>query len=428
MVEEVALTREQLYEQVWNAPMTKVAARLGLSDVGLAKICYQAEIPVPPRGYWAKIRNGKRAVRRKLRPIDEPIEFVFRPQTKPATPKAVEPEYPPEVIALIDAAKNLPKIMPRTDLIDLHPLVERTRLSLGRCKLDERPSFKAECLLTPEPVKGRPVLNAHVGKDSVRRALLILDALLRVVETIGGQFVEVKEPRPEIRLRLLGEDVGGVSLSENRRQIRNPKWSEREWLESRTILVPGGDLTFASTATYVENTARDTPKHRLEESLNKIIVRWAVNAGRLPGERRIAEERAAKYAEEERLRQELEARRQRLRLDFADRQRAERERVEKLKLLAARWQESQQIRAYVAAVAACDQAVHDDDRSQWCDWAMKQADRLDPLVDNERSILDMTFEEYDRQVTGEERPEIATATETPRGNEFQRPVVPPRSS
>lgn len=198
MVDEIALTREQLYEQVWTEPMTKVAARLGLSDVGLAKICHQAEIPVPPRGYWAKKRNGKRVVRRKLRTVAEQIGFVFRPQSKPATPKAVEPEYPPKVVALIDAAKNLPKIMPRTELMDLHPLVERTRLSLGRCKLAERPSFTAECLLTPEPVKGRPVLNVHVGKDSVRRALLILDALIRVVETIGGKFVEVKAPRTEI--------------------------------------------------------------------------------------------------------------------------------------------------------------------------------------------------------------------------------------
>lgn len=37
MVDEIPLTRDQLYEQVWTEPMTKVAARLGLSDVGLAK-------------------------------------------------------------------------------------------------------------------------------------------------------------------------------------------------------------------------------------------------------------------------------------------------------------------------------------------------------------------------------------------------------
>jgi hypothetical protein len=33
------LTREQLFDLVWSAPVTKVAPKLGLSDVGLAKRC-----------------------------------------------------------------------------------------------------------------------------------------------------------------------------------------------------------------------------------------------------------------------------------------------------------------------------------------------------------------------------------------------------
>ena len=400
MADEIALTREQLYEQVWTDPMTKVAARLGLSDVGLAKICYQAEIPVPPRGYWAKKRNGKRVFRKKLPKLDEPIEFVFRPQLRVVTPKPPEPEYGEEVDALIAAAKSLPKIMPRTELTDLHPLVERTRVSLGKCTLDENPGFRSECLLIPEPVKGRCVLNVQVGINSVPRALLILDALLRAVEGIGGKLIETKEAKPEIRLRLLGQDVGGLSICENRRQVRNPKWKKDSWFKSRTILFTGGDLSFSSTAPYVENRAHDTPKHRLEESLNKIVVRWAENVGRLPIEKRLAKERAAKRAEEERLKQEQWLRRQRLQLEFADRQRAEREQVEKLKALAARWHESRLIRAYVAAVA--DQTtVQDGNRTAWCEWALNQADRLDPLVEAQPSILDLSFEQYEGLMVSE---------------------------
>lgn len=167
MIDEIPLTRDQLYEQVWAEPMTKVAARLGLSDVGLAKICYQAEIPVPPRGYWAKKRNGKRVFRKRLPKLDEPIEFVFRPQPRVVAHKPPAPEYGEEVDALIAAAKSPPKITPRTELTDLHPLVERTRVSLGRCTLDENPGFRSECLFSPEPVKGRCVLNVQVGIDSV---------------------------------------------------------------------------------------------------------------------------------------------------------------------------------------------------------------------------------------------------------------------
>jgi hypothetical protein len=107
MNDEIPLTRDELYELIWTEPMTKVSTRLGLSDVGLAKICREADIPVPPRGYWAKKRSGHRVQRKRLPKVDEPIEFVFRPQPMPELPKPVEPEYPPEVVALIEAAKKL---------------------------------------------------------------------------------------------------------------------------------------------------------------------------------------------------------------------------------------------------------------------------------------------------------------------------------
>jgi hypothetical protein len=53
------LTREELYAQVWAEPMTKLAQRYGLSDRGLAKICTRTGIPVPGRGYWARVQSGQ---------------------------------------------------------------------------------------------------------------------------------------------------------------------------------------------------------------------------------------------------------------------------------------------------------------------------------------------------------------------------------
>lgn len=54
------LTREQLYDLVWSKPMTKVAEDLGISDVMLAKICRQKDVPRPPRGYWANLGSSKK--------------------------------------------------------------------------------------------------------------------------------------------------------------------------------------------------------------------------------------------------------------------------------------------------------------------------------------------------------------------------------
>jgi hypothetical protein len=53
------VSREALYEEVWTDAVTVVAPRYGLSDVGLVKICKKLGIPVPPRGYWAKLKAGR---------------------------------------------------------------------------------------------------------------------------------------------------------------------------------------------------------------------------------------------------------------------------------------------------------------------------------------------------------------------------------
>jgi integrase len=58
--------REMLYELVWTAPVTEVARRLGVSDVALAKLCRRANIPLPPRGYWARIESGQQIARASL--------------------------------------------------------------------------------------------------------------------------------------------------------------------------------------------------------------------------------------------------------------------------------------------------------------------------------------------------------------------------
>ena len=44
----IRLTRIELYENVWATPMRTHAKEIGMSDVGLAKICRPHNIPVPP--------------------------------------------------------------------------------------------------------------------------------------------------------------------------------------------------------------------------------------------------------------------------------------------------------------------------------------------------------------------------------------------
>jgi hypothetical protein len=52
------ISRKDLYDLIWGEPMSKLAERFGISDVGLAKVCRRSDIPAPARGYWAKIAAG----------------------------------------------------------------------------------------------------------------------------------------------------------------------------------------------------------------------------------------------------------------------------------------------------------------------------------------------------------------------------------
>ena len=66
MPKKVTFTRKELFDLVWSKPVSRLAPDYGMSDVALAKKCRKHHIPLPPVGYWQKVRNGKKVTRPKL--------------------------------------------------------------------------------------------------------------------------------------------------------------------------------------------------------------------------------------------------------------------------------------------------------------------------------------------------------------------------
>lgn len=58
--------RKKLYREVWERPVLEVAKDYGVSGVYLGRVCRTLQVPVPPRGYWARVRNGQTIKRPKL--------------------------------------------------------------------------------------------------------------------------------------------------------------------------------------------------------------------------------------------------------------------------------------------------------------------------------------------------------------------------
>ena len=93
----VVYRRAELYNQVWAEPVEVVAARYGVSNVYLAKVCRRLQVPVPGRGYWAKRAAGKEVKTEPLPRLPQGAARHASPsrfsQTAPATSTA--PSIPP---------------------------------------------------------------------------------------------------------------------------------------------------------------------------------------------------------------------------------------------------------------------------------------------------------------------------------------------
>src|SRR5436853_196898 len=97
------LTRQKLYDLIWSEAVYKVAERYGISGVGLAKVCRNASIPLPPRGYWPQLQHGKKVRRTPLKPAGPgKSEAIFITQgSGPRPPRPPAPELDPLIVKAI---------------------------------------------------------------------------------------------------------------------------------------------------------------------------------------------------------------------------------------------------------------------------------------------------------------------------------------
>jgi len=114
---EVVFNRNKLYAEVWLEPVRTVAKRYEVSDVALAKTCRKLNVPLPPRGYWARSPARREAGRRalpKLKPGEpEEIKRGYWRYPKQDGPEPQRPASPPlEVEADVGPPICVPETLP----------------------------------------------------------------------------------------------------------------------------------------------------------------------------------------------------------------------------------------------------------------------------------------------------------------------------
>ncbi|GAA0523956.1 hypothetical protein [Deinococcus depolymerans] len=341
-------TREALYELVWARPSEQVAAELGVSGVALAKRCAALNVPKPPRGYWAKRAAGQKV--KKL-----PLPVSSRPKKKSAAPRA------PYAAPPVNSEVPWPSLVQATDRgyrdapVDVWGRLERPGrgqvldVMVSREALPRALQLYALIMhgLKRSPValvteRGRTL--ARAGQDEIR---------LRIKEQVqardGLPLLEPKyaspwnAPRPQKavgtgRLQLLVSVPWQYGFGDYAVQFRDGKVPLEEQLESMLVYLQGVPL----------RAAEEREVRRQQEE------------ARLAEQRRREEEQArlaALQAERERRRQETSACR------------------ESLHDLARQWEDTERLRAYLAALDRGlleSESVGSEAYREWRLWAGQQ--------------------------------------------------------
>ena len=120
------MKRSELYAQVWAKPMTKLAEEVGISDVGLAKACRRHAVPVPPRGYWAKLRAGQNPPRVPLPTpeLDVRVDFATADPEERARVKEAKRQREESLKAAAEDAVATVAVALAHNLDGAHPLVK----------------------------------------------------------------------------------------------------------------------------------------------------------------------------------------------------------------------------------------------------------------------------------------------------------------
>ena len=359
--ERIALTREKLYEQVWSEPIVHVARRLGLSGRGLGKLCARYEIPVPPRGWWAKKQHGHAVRRIPLPPSDDiGTDIVFQPGE-------VEPQLdePHEVARERDPGWLI--TVPE-DLVVSHRLVKQAASAARKASREVKRNgvvrwqdrYQAK-LVKP----GAGHVDIAVSKASLPRASRIIQALLAACDRRG--FAIRVTDKNETFVTVLGEAFQ-IALVERLKQV-----TVKHTYGPRVDLEPSGRLMLRIGSSYHNAGVSDSPSRRIEDSLNRFVVNLVRRALEAKRARALHAERQERWVIQD------------VKNRLAQQQRdSETLRRRLLRTAAVRWARHQRNVEFVNAVEGRlrDGSVSPDEREkaeQWLSWASERLKVVDPV-------------------------------------------------
>jgi hypothetical protein len=404
----IELSRADLYELVWSKPMVDLAKDFGISDVGLAKRCRRLGIPVPGRGYWARVDAGQQPYRptlpqrepeysdRRALTVETPIDDPGVPEFSHASSE--DEAWLQERLTFEQSPDNTIQLPAKPK--EWHPVIQEFREDLELAaeemresrsaheRFEKLPASRKRVFSDPDAStwrwvkdRGQRLWDTHgavafrVSLDTYKRALGLTNSL--ALSAVGRGF-SVRDDDDAGRIAFAGHDaeiliyVTEILEKKTRPRVRYDGKTEQE-----TFKVPTGRLRIALQLRHGSGSVfEDRESQKLESQLNRVFTamyRLVVKSWHEERERR---ERQRQWDERERVRIEAE----RIRAAHKRAVAEERARRRYLSIEATKWIRATRIRDYVAHIQASAKGkdISPALLNDWTKWALLVASELDP--------------------------------------------------
>ena len=361
------LSRKELYDLVWQEPMTTLSKKLGITDNGLRKHCKSMNIPTPPMGYWSKVKFGKK-------PEAIPLQDST-PGDKQNTIIGEVDVSKPEITFTQSDRNKIREVeisCGDTSCFIVPPVLYAKDSLIIDTK--EKHRIDAENVyLKKNPYKNKmgPTLDVYVSGKTIDRALCIFATIIKALK-FRGHDIKIKEHRTYAFID--GEDIQ-ISITERKKRNLN---SENPYDNQNNIFC--GELHFNIYFGYREvNVIRDTPNTKLEDKIITIVAKLEIRAEKIKEERIEQEKWRIKREKEERERKEFEQKRDK-----------EYEEFKTLFTMAERLHKTTILRTYIFTYEkfVMDRGELTDEITEKINWAREKADWLDPFISRKDKYLD----------------------------------------
>jgi len=276
-------------------------------------------VPVPGRGYWAKVQSGKVPHQDKLPKIKAGQQSrVLLDVSRQILEEAKEYQSVTDEIEYEMQVEN--QVLVSEELVDPHPLVERTTKSLRGAGANDYGIVRP---------RAKRCVDVRVGKESIDRASRIMDALIKALDDRNIELVFDDEDRQSARMVIDGETLGFSLEEKTRRERYQPTLAEKKELQKNPYyryrlpddkFFPSGNLSLKLDIGWWGRGLRgawsDGKKQRVEGCLNKFIIAAYKAAAAKKADRIERERQRLEWEEQERrreiLRRQIEREQERL--------------------------------------------------------------------------------------------------------------------